>query len=61
MLEFLMNNAATIIIGIILAGLAVLAVIKIIKDKKDGSGCASCSSCESCTFNKNSEEKEIKK
>ena len=48
MINFIIENAATVIIGLVLAGLAALALVKIFKDKRKGSACASCSSKDNC-------------
>lgn len=45
MLAFLYENMATIIIGLVVLGLAALAVRSIWRDKKQGKSCGGCNGC----------------
>lgn len=47
-MNFIAENLATIIITLILIGLAVLAILKIINNKKKRLGCSSCGSYSNC-------------
>ena len=48
MLEFLTQNAGTILVAAVLALVLILAFLKIRKDKKNGKGCGcGCSGCPS--------------
>lgn len=47
MLSILMDNIATIIIGIALLLIVVFIIRKMIRDKKSGN-CCGCSGCSSC-------------
>ena len=51
MAEFLLENAANIIIIAVLAAAIVFAAIKIIRDKRNGKGCGgNCADCgKSCS------------
>ena len=50
MIEFLYGNLATILIGLLVLGLAALAVRSIWRDKKQGKSCGSCGgNCSGCT------------
>ncbi|MEG0691729.1 MAG: FeoB-associated Cys-rich membrane protein [Oscillospiraceae bacterium] len=53
MVEFIVNNLSTIIVGTLIFTLVTLVVLKLIKDKKNhksscGGGCAGCPSKGMC-------------
>lgn len=49
MIDFIMSNLATIVVGIVLLGVVSLSIRKVVKDKKNGvSACSSCSSKGGC-------------
>ncbi len=48
MMEFLLQNLGTIIVGAILALVLVAAFMKIRKDKKNGKGCGCGCGCSGC-------------
>ncbi|MEG1880590.1 MAG: FeoB-associated Cys-rich membrane protein [Oscillospiraceae bacterium] len=49
MLEFLMNNLSTIIVGAVILAIIILIIMKIRRDKKSGKTCAGCGcGCENC-------------
>lgn len=47
MLEFLTQNAGTILVAAVIVLVLVLAFLKTRKDKKNGGGCGGCSGCPS--------------
>lgn len=61
MLEFLTQNAGTILVAAVLVLVLVLAFLKIRKDKKNGGGCGcGCSGCPSqgiCSKAENTDKK----
>lgn len=53
MIEFLISNLATIIVGLVVGTVVALIIIKLIRDKKKGKsgcgcGCENCPSSISC-------------
>ena len=48
MLQFILSNLATIIIGLVLLSVVTLVIMKMIRDKKQGKGCCG-SSCQGCS------------
>lgn len=51
MLSFLLDNLATIIIGLIVLLLAVLIIVKLVRDKRKGKSSCGCG-CENCPSSK---------
>ena len=51
MLSFLLDNLATIIIGLIVLLLAVLIIVKLVRDKRKGKSSCGCG-CENCAMSK---------
>lgn len=51
MFEFVSQNLATILIGLLVFGLAALAVQSLWKDKKQGKSCGGCGGCSGCGMN----------
>ena len=48
MFTFILDNMATIIVSLVLAGVAALIISKMVKNKKEGKSSCSCGSCGSC-------------
>ncbi len=49
MLEFIINNLATIIISLILIAILALVIRKIVRDRKKGTTCSCGSDCGCCS------------
>jgi len=65
MLNFIIENLSSIIIGAVILVIIVLIVIKMVRNGNKSfcscGDCGSCSSCGVCTLNKDSKNIEIKK
>lgn len=48
MLEFIRQNAGTIIVGIVVLAIIAAAIVKIIRDKRSGKCNCSCEGCSGC-------------
>ncbi|MCI8504621.1 MAG: FeoB-associated Cys-rich membrane protein [Lachnospiraceae bacterium] len=62
MFDFLYGNLMTILIGLLVLGLAALAVRSIWRDKKQGKSCGSCGgNCSGCAMNVGHKKEEAPK
>ena len=50
MLTWFINNLATILIGLVLAGVIALIIVVMIRNKKKGKPSCGCSSCSGCAM-----------